>query len=58
MHTSGFGFGSTGAGPGRTEVFGGVADFQGAEPGFESHLGHVFSLFRGFLASESAQIVL
>jgi hypothetical protein len=25
---------------------------------FESHLGHVFSLFRGFLASECGQIVL
>ncbi|MDQ1058280.1 hypothetical protein QFZ23_002181 [Arthrobacter globiformis] len=25
---------------------------------FESHLGHVFSLFRGFLASKRGQFVL
>jgi hypothetical protein len=40
-----------------TDVFGGVADLQG-RGWFESHLGHVFSLFRGFLASECGQIVL
>ena len=31
--------------------------FAGAGMRFESHLGHVFSLFRGLLASECAQIV-
>jgi hypothetical protein len=58
VHTLGFGFGCTGLGLGRiTDVFGGVADLQG-RGWFESHLGHVFSLFRGFLASECGQIVL
>ena len=37
--------------------FGGRPVFAGAGTRFESHLGHVFSLFRGLLASECAQTV-
>jgi hypothetical protein len=36
---------------------GGSAVFAGAGTRFESHLGHVFSLFRGLSASECAQTV-
>ena len=35
----------------------GSGGFTGAGTRFESHLGHVFSLFRGLLASECAQTV-
>jgi hypothetical protein len=45
VHTLGFGSGRTGAGLGRiTEVFGGVADIQGLEPGSSPTSGTVFSL--------------
>jgi hypothetical protein len=37
--------------------FGGRLVFASAGTRFESHLGHVFSLFRGLRASESAQTV-
>ena len=49
VHTLGFGSGRTCAGPGRiTEVFGGVADIQGPEPGSSPTSGTVFPQFRGF----------
>ena len=49
VHTRGFGFGCTGAGPGRIGyVFGGVAVFQGLAPGSSPTSGTVFSLLRGF----------
>ena len=38
--------------------FRGSGEFAGAGMRFESHLGHVFSLFRGLRASECAQNVL
>jgi hypothetical protein len=38
--------------------FRGSGGFSRVGARFESHLGHVFSLFRGFLASECGQIVL
>jgi hypothetical protein len=48
VHTLGFGSGRTGSGLGRiAEVFGGVADIQGPEPGSSPTSGTVFSLFRG-----------
>ena len=51
VHTLGFGSGRTGVGLGRTaEVCGGSSGFAGAGTRFESHLGHVFSLFRGLWA--------
>ena len=57
VHTLGLGFGCTGIGQGRIgDVFGsGGSSRVGAR--FESHLGHVFSLFRGLLASECGQTV-
>jgi hypothetical protein len=59
VHPLGFGFGCTGAGLGRIgEVCGGVAGFQGLAPGSSPTSGTVFSLFRGFSASECGQIVL
>ena len=58
VHTLGFGLGRTGAGLGRIPyVSAGVPVFARAGTRFESHLGHVFSLFRGLLASECAQTV-
>ena len=52
------GLGRTGAGLGRIAyVCGGVPVFARAGIRFESHLGHVFSLFRGLWASECAQTV-
>ena len=58
VHTLGLGLGRTGAGLGRIPyVFGGSPVFARAGTRFESHLGHVFSLFRGLWASECAQTV-
>jgi len=43
VHTLGLGLGRTGAGPGRIgEVFGGVADIQGLEPGSSPTSGTCF----------------
>ena len=48
VHTLGLGSGRTGAGPGRiAEVFGGVADIQGLEPGSSPTSGTVFPQVRG-----------
>ena len=55
VHTLGFGFGCTGL---RLGMFSREWRIPRWSGWFESHLGHVFSLFRGFLASECAQIVL
>jgi hypothetical protein len=50
VHTLGCGSGRTGAGLGRIpEVFGGVADLQGLEPGSSPTSGTVFLQVRGFL---------
>ena len=58
VHTMGFGSGRMSAGLGRiAEVFGGVADFQGLEPGSSPTSGTVFSLFRGFLVVFSVDSV-
>ena len=52
VHTLGFGSGSTGGGLGRTaEVFGGVAEIQGPEPGSSPTSGTVFPQVRGPLGS-------
>ena len=48
VHTLGFGSGRTGAGLGRiAEVFGGVAEIQGLEPGSSPTPGTVFSAGQG-----------
>ncbi len=48
VHTLGFGSGRTGAGLGRIpEVFGGVAEIQGLEPGSSPTSGTVFPQVRG-----------
>jgi hypothetical protein len=51
------GLGRTSAGLGRIGDVRGSGGFAGAGTRFESHLGHVFSLFRGLWASECAQAV-
>jgi hypothetical protein len=48
VHTLGFGFGCTGVGLGRTGDVSGEWRIIRGSGWFESHLGHVFSLFRGF----------
>ncbi|MFC9353971.1 hypothetical protein [Arthrobacter sp. NPDC057013] len=51
VHTLGFGFGCIGVGLVRIgDVFGGSGGFSRVGAWFESHLGHVFSLFRGFFS--------
>ena len=59
VHTAlGFGFSCTSLGLGRIgDVFGGKGGFAGGGVRFESHLGHVFSLFRGLWAAERGQTV-
>jgi hypothetical protein len=48
VHTLGFGSGRTGSGLGRiAEVFGGVADIQGPEPGSSPTSGTAFPVVRG-----------
>jgi hypothetical protein len=52
VHTLGFGLGRTGAGLGRiAEVFGGVVETQGLEPGLSPTSGTVFSLLRGLFGA-------
>lgn len=54
VHTLGVGFGCTGLRLGMFSKDWRIPRWSGW---FESHLGHVFSLFRGFLASDCAQFL-
>ena len=57
VHTLGFGLGRTGGRTGPDSLcFGGSPVFAGERMQFESHLGHVFSLFRGLWAAECVQV--
>jgi hypothetical protein len=56
VHTQGFGSGRTGAGLGRTaDVFGGVASFQGLEPGSSPTSGTAYPVVRGDFALTCVQ---